>query len=106
MYVILWSPNKEIVMTYLTVKDMKQTRDLWQRLGDEREIVITRDGKPCAVMVDVSPDTCEEALSEIRRALFSGAVSRIRRKAGGREISQNEVDAVIAESRLDRGLTR
>jgi hypothetical protein len=92
-------------MTYLTVKDMKQTRELWQRLGDEREIVITRDGKPCAVMVDVNADTCDEALSEIRRALFSASVSRIRRKAGGLEISENEVDAVISESRKSRSLT-
>jgi hypothetical protein len=93
-------------VTYLTVKDMKQTRDLWKRLGDERELVITRDGKPCAVMVEVGPDTCEDTVSEIRRALFSSAVSRIRRQASGREISQNEVDSVIAESRQARGLPR
>lgn len=89
-------------MNYLTVKDLKQTRNLWRQLSNEQELVITRDGLPCAILVEVSPDSCQESLTEIRRALFSSAVSRIRRKAGGRQISPDEVDAVISESRRAR----
>ena len=92
-------------MSYLTVKDLKQTRSLWRQLSTERELVITRDGKPCAILVEVNADSCDESLAEIRRGLFSSAVSRIRRKAENQTISPNEVDAAIAESRKARGIS-
>jgi len=91
-------------MGYLTVKDLKQTRSLWKQLSEERELVITRDGKPCAILVGVNAESCDDSLAEIRRGLFSSAVSRIRRKAGGQSISPAEVEALIAESRKERGL--
>ncbi len=91
-------------MSYVTVKDLKQTRSLWKQLSEERELVITRDGKPCAILVGVNADSCDESLAEIRRGLFSAAVSRIRRKAKGQSISSEEVEQLIAESRKARGL--
>ena len=93
-------------MTYLTVKDLKQTRELWQRLSDEREIVITKDGKPRAIMVEVDSDTCDDTLAEIRRSLLNAAVSRVRKRAAGEAIASDDVDALIAESREARGLCR
>jgi len=92
-------------MSYLTVKDLKQTRSLWRQLSAERELVITRDGKPCAILVEVNAESCDESLAEIRRGLFSSAVSRIRRKAINQPILRDEVDAAIAESRKERGLS-
>ena len=68
-------------MDYLAVKDLKKTRDLWQKLDRERELIITRDGKPSALMISVSPETVDDALREIRRALFSAAVGRARKQA-------------------------
>ncbi len=91
-------------MGYITVKDLKQTRSLWRQLEDERELIVTRDGKPCAILVGVTAETCQDSLSEIRRGLFSSAISRIRRKAGGRTISPGEVDGLIAESRKGRNV--
>lgn len=91
-------------MGYLTVKDLKQTRSLWRQLSAERELVITRDGKPCAILVEVNAESCDESLAEIRRGLFSSAVSRIRRKATNRPIPMDEVDAAIADTRKERGV--
>lgn len=91
-------------MSYLTVKDLKQTRSLWRQLSAERELVITRDGKPCAILVEVNAESCDESLAEIRRSMFSSTISRIRRNAARRPIAAEEVDAVIAESRQERGL--
>ena len=50
-------------MHYLAAKDLKKTRELWQKLADERELVITRDGKPSALMISVSPETEEGFLA-------------------------------------------
>ena len=63
-------------MDYLAAKDLKKTKKLWEKLASERKLVITRDGKPSALMISVSPETVEESLREIRRALFSAAISR------------------------------
>lgn len=36
----------------------------------ERQIIITRDGKPTAIMIGVDGDTVESSLREIRRAIL------------------------------------
>ena len=93
-------------MHYLAAKDLKKTRELWQKLADERELVITRDGKPSALMISVSPETVEDSLREIRRALFSAALSRVRRRAGEEGIPDDAaIAAEIDQSRRDRGLS-
>ena len=92
-------------MDYLAVKDLKKTKDLWERLAAEKELVITRDGKPSALMISVSPETLDDSLREIRRALFSAAVSRVRRRAEGNVPNAQEIEAVIRESRQERSVS-
>ena len=93
-------------MDYLAVKDLKKTRELWQKLADERELVITRDGKPSALMISISPETVEDSLREVRRALFSAAVSRVRRRAEKEGIPDDAaIAAEIDQSRRARGLS-
>jgi hypothetical protein len=94
----------ESPMDNQTVKDLQQTRNPWRHLSAERELVITSGGKPCAILVKGNADSCDESLADIRRGLFSSAVSRIRRKATDQPISSEEVDAVVAESRKARGV--
>jgi len=93
-------------MDYLAVKDLKKTRELWQKLADERELVITRDGKPSALMISISPETVEDSLREVRRALFSAAVSRVRRRAEKEGIPDDAaIASEIDQSRRDRSLS-
>jgi len=93
-------------MHYLAAKDLKKTWELWQKLADERELVITRDGKPSALMISVSPETVEDSLREVRRALFSAALSRVRRRAEEVGIPDDAATAAeIDQSRRDRGLS-
>ena len=87
-------------MDYLAVKDLKKTKELWEKLASEREMVITRDGKPSALMISISPETVEDSLREIRRALFSAAVSRVRKRAERKGIPEDTtIAAEIDQSR-------
>lgn len=70
-------------MDYLAIKDLKKPKMVREKLVAERELVLTRDGSPFAVIVSVEPDAVEDAIGEIRRALFSTSVARIRRRAAG-----------------------
>ena len=92
-------------MDYLAVKDLKKTRELWEKLANERELVITKDGKPSALMISVSPETLEESLREIRRTLFAAAVSRVRKRAETEGMLDDAaIAAEIDQSRKKRGL--
>lgn len=94
-------------MDYLTIKDLKKTRELWEKLASGRKLVITRDGKPSALMISVSPETLEESLREIRRALFSATVSRVQKRAETEGIPDDgAIAAEIDQSRKERGLRR
>jgi antitoxin (DNA-binding transcriptional repressor) of toxin-antitoxin stability system len=92
-------------MPYMAVKDLKRTRELWARLGRERELIITKEGAPCAIMVSVSPDTVEASLAGIRRALFSAAVSRARQAAEQNPPAEAEIELLIQQSRRERGVS-
>ncbi len=91
-------------MNYLAVKDLKKTRELWSSLETEKELIITRDGKPSAIMVSITPEIAEESLIEIRKALFSISLSRTRKKGNLKPITNREIDSIISESRESRGL--
>lgn len=91
-------------MDYLAVKDLKKTKELWQKLDRERELVITRDGQPSALMISVSPETLDESLREIRRALFAAAVSRARKRAETDPPDADEIERLVQTSRTERGI--
>lgn len=89
-------------MGYLSVTDLKRTKALGEQLASEHEIIVTRDGKPMAIMISVDGDTVESSLREIRRALFSAAVSRIRERAAEDPPDPSMIDAAISAARRDR----
>jgi hypothetical protein len=91
-------------MDYLAVKDLKKTKELWQKLEREKELVITRDGQPSALMISVSPDTVEDSLREIRRALFAVAVARVRKRAEPDPPDAAAIESVIQTSRGERAI--
>ncbi len=89
-------------MTYIAVKDLKQGRLIWEKLSAERELVITRDGRPCAILVSVETDEVEDSLAAIRRALFSAAVTRARRRAAAKPPAAGAIAGTIRKSRSRR----
>ena len=86
-------------MTYMAVKDLKKTREFREKLDAEGELILTKDGKPFAMMVGIDPDRAEESLREVRRALFSSVVLRARRKASEQPPTAADIEAEIAATR-------
>lgn len=93
-------------MRFVTIRDLRgNTARLRKDLREDREIVLTANGRPFALMTPVEPDTVEEELLAIRRARAQAALSRIRAKAkadGLDRTSAADVDAVIAKVRRER----
>ena len=91
-------------MSYMAVKDLKKTRFLRERLEKERELILTKDGQPFALIIGIAPENVERSLAEIRRARFSTAVMGARQKAASNPSEQENIDDEILKSRKKRGL--
>ena len=91
-------------MSYFAVKDLKKSRYLRERLEKDRELILTKDGQPFAVIIGIPPENVERSLSEIRRARFSTAVAAARQKAVLDAPAQTDIDHEIKKSRDARGI--
>ena len=89
-------------MNYIGVSDLKKSKSVWEMLAREKELVLTRDGRPSALILEISPEGLEAAVAAIRRALFSDAVSAARTRAAGALPSPGDIDAEILASRKAR----
>jgi DNA-binding winged helix-turn-helix (wHTH) protein len=97
-------------MRFITVRDLRSNiARLRKDLEKEREIVVTANGRPFAVMTKVEPDKVEEEILAIRRARVMAALGRIRAKAQRSSLDRltmDEIDVVIAETRRMRRAPR
>jgi antitoxin (DNA-binding transcriptional repressor) of toxin-antitoxin stability system len=93
-------------MKFVTIRDLRsKTGAIRKDLEREREIVLTANGRPFAVMTPVGSDTLEEEIHAIRRARAKAAVERIRAQAkmqGLEAPTMAQIDKVIAEARRRR----
>ena len=97
-------------MKFITIKDLRSsTARLRKDLEAERDVVVTANGRPFALMTRVEPDNVEEELLAIRRARARAALSRIRAKAkadGLDRLTMDDIDAIIAKARRERRKAR
>jgi hypothetical protein len=91
-----------MIMTLIAIKDLKRPRELRDTLQREGEVVVTKDGQPFAIMVGVDPAGADDVLREVRRALFSSAVLRARRRARESPIAAAEIEAEVRAVRNRR----
>jgi antitoxin (DNA-binding transcriptional repressor) of toxin-antitoxin stability system len=93
-------------MHLIAIKDLKQPRVLKQRLLVERELLLTSDGRPVAVLVDIGPtEDPEGVIQAIRDSRSRMALSQIRdaaRCAGTSAMAIRDIDREIASARKAR----
>jgi prevent-host-death family protein len=93
-------------MRFVSVRELRgNSAEIWRELSKEREMVITSNGKPIAILSSVSEDTLEESLSAVRRARAVTAVDAMQRasvESGTSRMSLREINAEIADARSKR----
>ena len=93
-------------MNLIAIKDLKQPRQLKQRLRAEKELLLTSDGQPVAVLVHVDPAEDPEAMIRgIRDARSRLALGRVRTAAArskANRLSSAEIGREIAAVRRAR----
>jgi len=86
-------------MNFYTVRDLRTTpKSIWDSLSGDGKVVITNNGKPSALMLDISGGDFEETLRAINQARAMIAINNMRRKAAeagymSDEEIQTEIDA-------------
>ena len=88
-------------MDFYTVRDMRTTpKSLWDSLTADGEVVITNNGKPTTLMLDISDGRLEETLKAVRQAKAMIAFNTMRERAAVNGfMTDAEIEAEIAAAR-------
>ena len=90
-------------MQFVSVRDLRgNSSAVWKKLQTEREMVITSNGKPIAVLSAVSETSLEETLKAIRRSVAVASVNSLQDqsvRAGRDKLSLKEINSAIASVR-------
>ena len=93
-------------MKILSVRDLRtRAAQVWKELPMEREMVITNNGRPVAILAAINEATLEESLSAFRQARAVEAVARLQRQSverGTSKMSSEEINAEIRAVRRKR----
>lgn len=88
-------------MNFYTVRDLRTTpKSIWENLAVDGEAVITNNGRPMALLLDIADGDFEETLKAVRQAKAAIAFNSMRGKAAAKGyMSDEEIEAEIAAAR-------
>lgn len=88
-------------MNFYTVRDLRTTpKSIWDNLSSDGEVVITNNGKPTAIMIDIADGCFEETIKAIRQAKAILAFNSMRQKASKNGyMTDEEIEAEISAAR-------
>ena len=93
-------------MKFVTVRDFRTSpASIWKKLPLEREMVITNNGKPIALLTPLTDETLEDTISAVRQARAINAVRTIQLesfKNGTCEMTLDEINSEIKKTRKER----
>ncbi len=93
-------------MKFLSVRDLKtKSSQVWKELAGQKEMIVTSNGRPIALLSSVNENNLEQVLSAFRRARATNAVASIQYEStqkGTDKISLDEINAEIGAVRSKR----
>ena len=93
-------------MDFVTVRELRaESGKVWEKIAAGEELVITRNGKPFAIMAPTQPSEVEDKLRALRAASFGAALRAMQRhaaKTGLDKMTLEEINAEIAAARKER----
>lgn len=93
-------------MKFLSVRDLRGKSALvWQELSREREMVVTNNGRPIAVLTAVDEGNVEKSLAAWRQVRTTQTIAAIQQNSmrkGTNKITMDKIDAEIKKARRKR----
>lgn len=94
-------------MEFVSVRELRsRSAAVWSSLAREKDLVVTSNGKPIAVLSATTASTLEASLAALRQAraqLAVGAMQRSARETGADRMTLEDVNAEIDAVRRSRG---
>jgi antitoxin (DNA-binding transcriptional repressor) of toxin-antitoxin stability system len=92
-------------MKFVTVRDFRTSpSSIWKKLPVEREMIITNNGKPIALLTPLSDETLEDTVSAVRRAMAINAVKKMQEisvSLGNDRMPLDEINNIIKSARME-----
>lgn len=93
-------------MKFLSVRDLKtKSSQIWKDLPEQKEMVVTSNGRPIALLSSINGNNLEQVLTAFRRARATNALASIQYNSIQKEtdmISMDEINAEIGAIRSKR----
>ncbi len=93
-------------MDFVTVRELRtDAAKVWEKVDAGEEVVLTRNGKPFALLLNAKPDELENMLRAVRAERFAVTVRKMQEHAerqGLSNMSMEEIDTEIALMRKER----
>ena len=90
-------------MKFVSVRELRlKPGDVWKAAKVEKDLVITANGRPIAILTGVNEDTFEQELAVIQRARALTALDRLHRDSvqkGKHRMSEKDIQVEIDEVR-------
>ena len=88
-------------MNFYSVRDLRtDSKSMWADLNSGDEVVLTNNGKPSALIIDIPEGSFDEIVQAVRQAKAMIALNSMRRKAV-REgfMTDDDIESIIVEAR-------
>ena len=89
-------------MKFRSTRDLRNRPGFVRELVQKEDIVLTANGKPVALLLGLEGDDFEETAQAIRQARAQRALSRMRRQADNKGLSDMSLAQINAEIRSVR----
>lgn len=93
-------------MDFVTARELRsESAKVWEKIEAGEEMIVTRNGKPFALLVHIEPSEVEEKLRALRWSRFDRLLAEQRKRSaesGLDKMPMDEIDAEVAAVRKSR----
>ena len=93
-------------MRFVNVRELRgRSAAVWKTLAEEKDLVVTSNGRPIALLSATSDEILEESLRAVRRAraqIAPASMQQTSLKAGTDRMTPEDIDAEIDSVRAAR----
>jgi len=93
-------------MNFYSIRDLRsETKNICEKVRQSGEVVITNNGKPSVLMLDISEDNFDEVVRAIRQAKAMIAFNSMKAVAAANGyMTESEIENEIKAARSERRL--
>lgn len=88
-------------MNFYSMRDLRiKSKTMWCDLDNGDEVILTNNGKPSAIVIDIPDGYFDETVQAVRQAKAMIAINSMRQKAASEGyMSDDEINDIISEVR-------